>query len=814
MTRVCPECMHRNPPQARFCEACGGELASTDAEKARGRLKLPIREVSVGRGEENDLVLDMPMVSTHHVRLTRRQNQATSWWADDLNATNGTALNQPDRRIGHVEVDDRDVLYLGSLPVPIARILRAANPYLSRDFELIQPSGDLVTVGTREDNTISVPSAPGLRPHHAEFHRQDGTWTLHPIGVVKGVATEIYRNGRPVDQPVGLSHGDLIYCGGMAIWLDTEGFFTVRSWQRISLEAREISVVVHGRDPKRRKLLLDDISLTLYPGELCGLMGLAGAGKTTLLRTLNGHRPPSSGRVLINGQDLYQHFSRFRTSLGYVPQEDIFHKDLTVEQALRFAAEMRIAPTPSRKEVSDLIDRVLVKLGLFSANAQIRSTRISNISGGQRRRLNLAIELLTDPALFFLDEPTSGLSSEDALVVVDLLRKMAHEGKTILLTIHQPSAELYAALDNVVYLHQGGRLAFYGPAVPDSIMFTNPDKAPAEAVIPELVLRELGKESPEEWQQRYRDSAFAEEMIRNRRKTLQRLPVPPPPKPSQTVSGLRQGWVVLRRSLRAKLQDFGNAAILLAQAPIIAILIALVFSPDNPGESYRDAANVHFLMVVAAIWFGCSNSARDICGEWAIFSRERMFNLKCSPYILAKWIVGGLISLIQCGVLTAVVTNATYVKAPGALIFVFLWLTAMTGNSLGLLISAVASPFKKNNEIAIGLVPIVLLPMVILGGLIQPYKEMNAAVRVIADTMPTRWCLEAVLQLEAERTSGEVSEETDWGEVRMKRREFILAPFFVEPEDADPWPLIFNELWMSLILLTLTWLYLIRRPSG
>ena len=245
----------------------------------------------------------------------------------------------------------------------------------------------------------------------------------------------------------------------------------------VSIEAA--GIVVNAPDGTR---LLDPISLTIYPSELVALMGPAGSGKTTLLKALNGYTPPASGKVLFNGSNLYQFYDLFRQQMGYVPQDDIVHPQLTVREALYFSTKLRT--DLSDEEIEKRIDKVLDDLGMRDKkNSLIGSPERKVLSGGQRKRVNIAMELITDTPVLFLDEPTSGLSSYDAEGVVDLLKRLARSGKTIITTIHQPSISIFRKFDDLIMISRDpgrpGALAYFGPAYPDSIVFLHP-RSPGE----------------------------------------------------------------------------------------------------------------------------------------------------------------------------------------------------------------------------------------------------------------------------------------------------------------------------------------------
>lgn len=752
---ICPTCTQQNQLDANFCEACGGPMKSSSPSKPDG--------ITIGRDPACDLVLDYWPISSRHAILRETPNGLE---VEDLDSTNGLFLNSVQNRIDKSPVDENDTLYLGSFALPVKRILRVKSVWLPSQRPHIPYPAQNWFVGS--DPTAAI-QANYLAPKQAEFSIKDSKLLVRNC-IPNGVEV----NGRSIKEWTSLDSGDQVSIGALCLIPDKTGLYKIEAWKNLSLEAKRVSILVDsGGEPKN---LLQDISFTLFPGQLCGILGVAGSGKTTLIKTLNGYQTPSSGVVLVNGADLYEQFESFKSVIGYVPQEDIFHKELTVEQALGYAVKLRLSSMP-RKEKDAKIDTVLGRLGMFEANPQIRKTRISKISGGQRRCLNIAIELLTDPAIFFLDEPTSGLSSEDALLVMNLLHKMAEEGKTILLTLHQPAQKIYQLMDQVLYLQKGGVLVYTGPAVPDSILYTNPEIPPAEATNPSLVLRALDKGQPQILKKTFERSPYHQEYIRNRRKLNLETPVPFSNKRKGVVSSLSQWMILHSRNFRARFQDHINASVLILQAPIIAILIGLVFQSDNRAI-YKSASTIYFLMVIASVWFGCSNSAREICGEWPIYCRERKQNLGIKPYLMSKLSVGVFLNFSQCLVLLAIVFMFCKLNAPFSTILLYLVVSSISGTCVGLFVSAFASPFKKRNEIALGLIPIVLLPMVILGGMIKPLKDMSPGAATLAAAMPTRWAYEAALVVEDSRTFGEITVETALGSERVRKRDILLEPLF------------------------------------
>jgi ABC transport system ATP-binding/permease protein len=709
------------------------------------------RIITIGRDASNDVVLDVPTVSMRHARLLIDDDQMT---LDDIGSTNGTFLNSPTDRITSAPVCENDVVYFGTLRVSVKRLLGKEQTKGSGLVETtLHKVGQNVVVG-RDPKCDHVLDDPMVSWRHARVWRTGESFHVEDLGSTNGT----YVNGQQISGRTPLRVGDVIALASYTFKLTETGALERRDFRdNITLEAKQVTIDVPG------KRLLEDVSLTIFPGEFVGLMGPSGAGKSTLIGALGGYTPPAAGMVLFSGQDVYANYDRFRGQIGYVPQDDIIHPDLTVGQALYYTARLRLPSDFSDEEIHKRIKNVLAQLGLVGTeNVLIGSPEKKGISGGQRKRVNLAMELLTDPSVLLLDEPTSGLSSEDALMVMRVLRSLADSGKTLLLTIHQPSLEAFRLMDHLIVVGRDagaaepGRLAYFGPAFPDSVKFFNPREAPSivdTPLSPDDALRGLSKRPMTEWLARYEQSDYHQRFVVER---SGKRPVPALPGSkvgSRASVGLLQWWTLSRRCLSIVAKDSWNTALLLVQAPIIAMLIALVFGQEASGDdSVQDWPTVAkatsttlFLLALSAIWFGCSNAARQIVAEWAIYRRERMVNLRVPAYVASKFTVLGFLCVFQCAVLLAIVHLGSGLHGSWLAMYGVLLLAALVGVGLGLMISAVA----RSSEMAIASLPIVILPMVILGGVLHPIEKMGTATLALCQTMPSRWAFESLLLLEA-----------------------------------------------------------------
>ncbi|MGB8259958.1 MAG: ATP-binding cassette domain-containing protein, partial [Terracidiphilus sp.] len=732
---------------------------TTPSGPPSGRQAVP-GVITIGRNPESTFPLDLPTITWDHARIVRENGQ---YILEDLKSSNGTYVGSYGNRIDRAPITETDDVYFGSYRVPAKRLL--ATGKLTGIGEAVYntvnfPAGksDMV-VGRDPECDVPLPSQPMVSWRHARLTRTSEGMLVEDLGSRNGT----YIDGVRVSGKVLAKVGQEIGLGSFRFQLTAGGQLAKRDYHgNVTLEAEEISVMA---TQGARIRLLDPISFTIFPSELVALMGPAGAGKTTLLKALNGYTPPVSGTVLFNKKPLYQQYELFRQQMGYVPQDDIVHSQLTVREALYYSARLR---TDLRDdEIETRILKVAHDLGIEdTVHKVIGSPERKLLSGGQRKRVNIALELMTDTPVLFLDEPTSGLSSQDALKVVQLLQKLARSGKTVVTTIHQPSLKVYRLFDDLIMLSRfkpedktvaprPARLVYFGPAYPDSLRFFNPTVDPLppdhDPDMIEAGMNEIPNETrTETWEERYKASKYFKEYVKDRHGTQ------PAASPRPTTSGapaprkqwgFRQWVSLVRRNITVKTRDVAQTAILLGQAPFFAILVCLIGTDLHPGDA--DAPQklliIHFLMVIAAVWFGCNDAARDIVGEWTIYRRERMVTLKLVPYVFSKLAVLFVLCAFQCASMLAVVYLWCHLHGSFLVNLSTLLLASMIGAGIGLAISAGSS----TTESAIALLPVVLLPVIALGGGMRPIYELPWIGRQVSVIIPSRWAFEANLLEEA-----------------------------------------------------------------
>jgi ABC-type multidrug transport system ATPase subunit len=532
---------------------------------------------------------------------------------------------------------------------------------------------------------------------------------FEPSGVVLEDLKSVngtFVNGRRIEDRVPLRAGDRVQIATFAFRFTGQALEPIDNLAgRVRVEIRDLYKEVWDRERKKPKRLLDGINLVIEPGEFVGIFGTSGSGKSTLLDALNGRRPATGGQVLYNGTDLYKAFDLFRSAIGYVPQQDIVHRKITIEKALGYTARLRLPPDTTDAEIGAHTARVLEQVGL-GEKAALRIDTPAPLSGGQLKRVSLAVELVANPNILFLDEVTSGLDAGTDKRMMQLFATLAADQKTVICVTH--TLENIDACHLIVLLHQG-KLVYFGP----------PKEAAGYFGVSRLTdVYELLESVPaEQWAKRYLASPFYKRYITDRFADSSNPKTGPSPTIQQPKARHRlfdwmQAGTLMRRYLALTVADWKNLAILLLQAPLIALIIGLVFDTDKPLLAARAAteAQVGFILVLSAIWCGCLNSARELVKELPIYLRERSVNLGIGPYLTSKVLPLAGLCALQCAMLLGIVS--ALVSVPGDLMARFwgLFSAGMAATSMGL----AASAFVDSNDKAIALVPILLIPQVVL----------------------------------------------------------------------------------------------------
>ncbi len=506
---------------------------------------------------------------------------------------------------------------------------------------------------------------------------------------------------------------------------------------------------------------MHDLSFTLRNGEFLAVMGGSGTGKTTLLSLLNGSLKPHEGTITINGHDISE--PEAKDLIGFVPQDDLLIEELTVYQNLWFTAKLCFEGL-SDEEIDNRVLKTLKDLGLDTIkDLKVGSAINKYISGGQRKRLNIALELIREPAVLFLDEPTSGLSSADTEKVVLLLKEQTLKGKLIIVNIHQPSSDVYKLFDRLWLLDRGGYPVFDGNPI-DAITYFKKaaDYADADAsacptcgnVNPEIVLNIIDekalsntgepsderKMTPQDWHGLY---------LKNREEMKPLAVSDIPPSDQKKPGALKQFMIFLHRNIKTKITNLQYLVITLSEAPLLAVICALL-TRYAPPEGYtimnnKNLVSYFFMAVIVATFTGMSGSAEEIIKDRALLKRERFLNLSYSSYIWSKIVFMAGVSLIQT--LLFIIVGNTIMGLHGLFWtwWLILFITAFLANLTGLLLSQCL-----NSVVSIYIsIPLLLIPQILLCGLVVSFtdlapKSTTGNVPLIGDIIPSRWSYEAL----------------------------------------------------------------------
>lgn len=703
----------------------------------------PSRDYHVGRDPLSDIVIDDARVSWHHAVL---HAELDHWTIEDEHSTNGTYADGrrvqewhvgpgSELRFGSVTDGPRAVLVGREPPAPAPAVPERPSavrtPSATGTFR--QPTtvrplpARTVRIGRAADNDLVVDDLVVSRRHAELRVVADGTYEIVDLGSHNGT----YLNGRPVSRAV-VSPGDIVGVGHRAYCLVGDQLQEYVDTGEVSLDVQGLTVAVD----RGRKTLLDRISFPVGEKCLLAVVGPSGAGKSTLLNALTGLRPADEGTVLYDGRDLYRDYAELRQRIGLVPQDDILHAQLTVRRALAYAAELRFPQDTEKAERRARVDEVIRELGLEQRVDQ----PIHSLSGGQRKRVSVALELLTKPSLLFLDEPTSGLDPGMDRSVMHMLRGLADDGRTVIVVTH--SVLSLDGCDRLLVLAAGGRIAYYGPPR-DALPFFGFEEWPE-------AFEAFEGDHDRDWAGEYRRSPFHRRYILD---SSAQPPVPrggagpaaafaPPPK--------AQSWGAQLRTLVRR-----YAAALGADRTFLAIMIALPFVMGAMARALagsrltqETAMNALLILCVGGVLTGAANAVRELVKERVIYRRERAVGLSRSAYLMSKVVVLGAITVLQAVVLTLVALLGVDLNAPGgegvllpplAEITVAVALLAFTAMMLGLLVSALV----RKEEVTMPLLVLLAIVQVVFCGALLKLHGVPG-VEQLAWLVPSRWALGAM----------------------------------------------------------------------
>jgi ABC-type multidrug transport system ATPase subunit/pSer/pThr/pTyr-binding forkhead associated (FHA) protein len=648
-------------------------------------ISLNTPHVEFGRdGAPGRILVDHTSISSLHAEITLTRLSAV---LRDLCSKNGTFVNG--ERIEERVLQEGDLIQLGACDSHLFLYRESdRRPIVLRDIELDRP---LVTIGRAAGNDIRL-EHPTVSNRHAQIRRLPDGFELIDLGSTNGTFVNGQRIGRQVLRPsnrISLGAAQFVF-DGQAIEQQSDG-------SRIRISCRSLCVEAVDFNTGMPIRLLDDISLAIEPCEFVGLLGPSGAGKSTLMDAMNGSRPAQQGQVLLNSADLYNEFASLRSAIGYVPQEDILHRQLTVNECLYYAARLRL---PDDFEETDIWERVHETMRVLDLTERA-DLPIAQLSGGQRKRVSLGVELLSKPALLFVDEPTAGQDPRTEMKMMQLFREIANRGSTVVINTHLLGS--FCLLDKVAVLICG-KLAYFGPSQ---------DMLPYFAVHePHEIFEKLQERQPEVWAAQYQQSDLNKEFVSDvpvRDDSVKRRSISTKLANPSKRSSWRQLMTLLSRQFALKFKEKSTFAALLLPPMAIAVLMALL--KQGPNEP-----KILLMMVVVALWFGCSGSVREIVDELPMYKRERQRDLKLLSYIGSKLVYVTSVAALQAMALIMVLTLMSAIKGHLPEAYLLTWVMTIEGALIGLVISAVCSTPEK----ALYAFPLTMIPQLLLAGLLIP----------------------------------------------------------------------------------------------
>jgi ABC transport system ATP-binding/permease protein len=701
--------------------------------------------LTIGRAEDNDIVIGSKIVSRHHAQLQRRGDGyeiVQSPEAGNPILFEGRPLMEP-RPLRH-----EDKLRIGSLDPGSMVTMSYSAPAQAGSaagVSAINFGGTqaLITIGRDPTNDVIL-DVPTVSHFHAQIERVGTRYRIRDQGSSNGT----FVNDQRINSNVWVGPSDTIRIGPYRFVVGENQIAQYDESGGLRVEAIGLNKWV------RKDLnILQNISAVFQPREFIVVVGQSGGGKSTLVDAIAGYRPASHGKVFVNGVDVYRNFDAIRHNIGFVPQKDIIHMELTVYQALDYAAQLRMPKDTTKAERHQRIMEVMDDLDL----AHRKDVQISGLSGGQLKRVSIGVELLTKPGLFFLDEPTSGLDPGTETALMQLMRRLADQGRTIVLITHATKNVMLA--DKVIFLARGGYLAWFGPPEEALKYFdqyrSDRDRRAKDIEFDDIyaILDESTLGSPADWAQRYQSNPayynYVVQPLESRNADLSASPSKAQKantrqQKRQQVSALRQFFILSARNIRILTRDRFSLILMLAAAPLVGLLDFVIagamgsnpydFMAGNP----RAVMITSFLLPVYAVMVGALATMREIVKEQDVYKRERLVNLKIMPYIMSKVWVAVLLGLYQAS--CYVVIRYLAFKMPGGVEeFVLIYITMALATVSGMMLGLFASALAPNANSAPLIVILLLIPQIVLGGALVPLPGLPS--------MPTatRWAFQAIM---------------------------------------------------------------------
>ncbi len=715
----------------------------------------------IGRDENADIPVNDPRVSWDHAVLYAAGG---GWVLEDQGSRNGTFLGA--EKVSRLDITGPCVIHVGNpedgpvLRFEIEQLAEAPpspssrpSPSALNGWDQPDPNASLpgvdreptsriqlqaarvMKIGRRPDNDIVLADL-GVSKLHAELRMSPtGRYQIFDLGSHNGT----YVNGNQVNQAelteddiVSIGHATFRLAGGVLQEYIDEG--------DVPFEAIDLRVTVP--DGGKQKVLLEGVSFPLAERSMMAVIGPAGAGKSTLLNALTGKKPANTGSVYYDYRDLYDNYDELKHRIGLVPQESVTHDQLTAKSALGYAAELRFPPDITEADRNERVDEVLGELEMTPH----ANTRIVRLSGGQKKRVNIGLELLTKPSLLFLDEPTSPLDPHLKRELFGQMKRMTENGQSVVVITHDVESKLIDQCDRLIVLAPGGRMAYFGPPAEGLRYFGKEDWAD--------VFQAFADDPAEDWAGQFRNSAEYHKYVSSRLSVQQgqqqsRAQVTGEDAKPRRRGSVTQVFTMARRYARVLSVDRGYMIFAVVLPIILGGLLRIIPSSHGLGGAAGQNAGAQtqlLILVMAACLAGTANSIREIVKEREIYERERMTGLSAGAYLMSKVLVLGVISVVQALLIVIIGLAGTEMPAKGALIpgpplieiAISVVILCVVSMLLGLLISTLVS---KSDQTMPALVVVTMLQVVLSGGVFALNSGPEAWVAMLA---PARWGMAAL----------------------------------------------------------------------
>ncbi len=827
---------------------------------------LSAQNITIGRDQTNTICLMSPIISKNHALIKETPEGHT---ITDLKSMNGTYVNgkrikskEPHPLAQHDIIRFSDPLANSGTLVymPLSASEKLAYMTISEALEVKEVA---LYIGRDPDNNIHL-DHPIVSLNHAKVFKDDENhYVIQDLGSENGT----YIDGVELVDFYILVKKDIVSIGPFKLIYQGEGKFISFSAERnFRLEAVNLEKIYYGRNfigienKSKPRRVLRDANLTVYPREFVAIVGGSGTGKSTLLKTLNGSNQATNGTVLVNGDNLYENFDLYRTLIGYVPQNDIVHDSLTVHQVLKYAALLRL-PDSKPKEIKERIDNVLEKVSMTTE----RNKRVRSLSGGQRKRVSIAVELLVEPWLFFLDEPAAGLDPGLEKLMMGTLRQLADEGRTVILVTHA-TANIIAHCDHVAFLAPGGELAYFGPPADAAEFFDVDNFSDIYTLMAQRYSRDNDTNVPLKiqdeyenlshvhpalasdgsvlagplWAEHFRSSDTYQTYTINRQQGEDDIITRPQGVGKHdTFSALiRQFTVLTQRYFNLIIRDPISLFVLLAVMPVIGIILLMIvdsaslvgntaeeisqiLSVDGVYNIVNEAQTLLFMMALSANLLGVFSGAYEIVKEQAIYHRARLVNLRILPYYASKFVVLAGFALLQCFFLIVVLRLNVDLPRWGIFMpatieyYTTLVLTALASISSGLLISTMV---RSRNPV-VYIVLVTLFIQIVFSGAIFRLVPLTEPLSYLTIT---RWSLEGLgASTDMDKLNNlsqvQIEPEIDFGRgIQRLAPQNVSTPvnFFVNYTHTSS-ALILR--WLGLVVHTIAWsivaMWLLKRQD-